>query len=147
MGLSPQVWGKAGWNFIHSVALSYPTKPTKEDKENYLSFLKSLQYVLPCPTCANNFKDKLEKNPPNLENRKSLFKWTVDAHNEVNKEHNKKIISYQEAYDLLFDEIRKQNEMFEKGLKKSLIIEDVKTILPFMGLSILFAYIITRKTK
>lgn len=145
MGLSPQVWGKAGWKFIHSIALSYPNIPTKEDKENYLTFLKSLQNVLPCPTCADNFRKKLEKNPPNLENRKSFFEWTVDAHNEVNKEHNKRILSYEEAHDLLSDEIMKQRLKFERQFRKSLIFQNAKIIIPLMGVSVLFAYVITRK--
>jgi hypothetical protein len=29
MGISPKVWGKEGWHFIHYVALNYPDKPTQ----------------------------------------------------------------------------------------------------------------------
>ena len=147
MGLSTEVWGKEGWRFVHSVALSYPLKPTKEDKENYLNFFKSLQYVLPCPICADNFKKKIEKTPPNLENRKTLFHWTVDAHNEVNKENGKKIFTYDEAFDSIYEEIKKEQQKYNLNMKRLMIIEDVKTILPYMALSVFFSYVITRKTK
>lgn len=98
MGYSPKLWGSEGWHFIHFVALNYPNNPTEEDKTNYLNFLKSLEFTLPCEGCAYNFAQKLKKSPPNLNSRNELFEWTVDVHNQVNKENGKKILSYEEAY-------------------------------------------------
>jgi hypothetical protein len=93
--MSPKIWGRQAWHFIHCVALSYPVNPTEKDKEKYLAFFKSL--VLPCPACLDHFKQNMEKTRPNLESKQTLFNWTVDIHNSINAEHNKQIFSYDEA--------------------------------------------------
>jgi hypothetical protein len=97
MGLSPSLWGRQAWHFIHIVSLNYPNKPTDEDKDNYLAFFKSLRHILPCPICAKHFEENMEKLPIRLENTKDLFEWTVDIHNEVNKSNGKIELSYEEA--------------------------------------------------
>ena len=97
--MSPKIWGRQGWHFIHCVAMSYPQNPTDQDKHNYTAFFRSLQNVLPCPSCAENFRAKMEKYPPSLENPQSLFKWTVDMHNFVNAENGKPILSYDYALE------------------------------------------------
>lgn len=95
-------WGPGAWKFLHSVALKYPDNPSDNDKNNYLLFFDNLQHVLPCPKCKENYKDHLKKFPlkESLEDNISLFKWTVDIHNEVNSMNNKKIYSYDEALQL-----------------------------------------------
>ena len=100
--IKPSAWGPGAWKLIHYAALAYPENPTNEDKQNYMNFFTSLQYILPCPACAKNFKKNLEKFPlrESLDNNKTLFQWTVDIHNEVNKESNKKEYSYEEALEI-----------------------------------------------
>jgi hypothetical protein len=100
--IKPKIWGPCGWNFIHYVALGYPTEPTENDKENYKNFFYSLQHILPCQKCADNFKENIEKHPIDnyLDNQNSLTKWTFDIHNMVNKENNKPILSYDEAINI-----------------------------------------------
>jgi hypothetical protein len=105
MGYSPLIWGKEGWHFIHFVALAYPEYPTEEDKINYSKFFESLKDVLPCPTCSYNYEKKIKEHPPALENKKSLFRWTVDVHNSVNKENGKEIVSYEDAEKKLFADL------------------------------------------
>jgi hypothetical protein len=102
MGLSPKLWGNSGWKFIHYVACAYPENPTHKDKIDYYIFFNSLENVLPCPFCAENYKKKVEKNLPNLNSRKELFEWTVDIHNSVNREHGKPELSYEDAIKVLF---------------------------------------------
>jgi hypothetical protein len=106
MGLSPKLWGKEGWRFIHYVAVTY--QPSK--KEEYLQFFKNLPEILPCPVCGSHFKINMEKYPPNMENAKTLFNWTVDMHNLVNKENGKKILNYEQAYNELFPMLVKENK-------------------------------------
>lgn len=101
MGYSPKLWGNEGWHLIHYVALNYSQNPTEEEKKRYLTFLESLQYVLPCIGCANNWGEKLKKHPPNLESRSGFFKWSVDMHNQVNKSNGKKELSYDDALNKL----------------------------------------------
>jgi FAD-linked sulfhydryl oxidase len=132
MGYSPLLWGRQAWHFIHFVALSYPDTPNDLDKRNYLRFFKSLHKTLPCPTCAEHFKENMKKIPIRLENRKSLFEWTVDIHNEVNKENKKRILSYEQA----IEEINKNalpND--DKSIKKAILLSASVS-----ALIMLFAY-------
>jgi hypothetical protein len=97
MGFSPLQWGRQGWHFIHAVALGYSNTPTEEEKKAASDFINSLTIILPCIHCATNFKEKIEKYPPRLDNSKDFFEWTVDIHNEVNKENGKDVLSYNQA--------------------------------------------------
>jgi len=103
MELKPEKkdWGPSGWSFIHYVALGYPDNPTNNDKENYKTFYNNLRNVLPCHKCAINYQSHLEDIPigPSLVGPNELFRWTIDIHNEVNKELGKRTYSYQEVYD------------------------------------------------
>ena len=97
MGFSPNYWGRQAWHFIHMVALSFPDEPTQEEKDRYYKFYESLGYTLPCETCSKHYREKFQKNPPNMENSEKLFRWTVDIHNSVNADNGKKQISYEKA--------------------------------------------------
>jgi FAD-linked sulfhydryl oxidase len=138
MGLSPEVWGRAGWRFIHAVALTYPVKPTEKEKKIYASFLQSLGDVLPCPFCGEHFKQNMKNHPPNLDSRKTFFNWTVDMHNFVNVSNNKPEISYEEALDN-FNKEGDQTKLFDinfvKGILASVVIS---------GLILTLAYKLSR---
>lgn len=97
MGLSPLIWGSQAWHMIHCVALNYPENPTELDKQKYLGFFNALADTLPCEICGQHFKKEMEKRPPDLKDRESLFNWTVDVHNAVNKRNGKRPLSYTEA--------------------------------------------------
>jgi hypothetical protein len=106
MGISPEFWGKHGWHFIHSIALAYPDEPTEEQINKYMAFFNSLHEVLPCPICGYHFKENMAVVPIRLSNKTELFNWTVDMHNEVNKQNGKKVLTYEEA----LNEILKNSE-------------------------------------
>ena len=61
--LKPKIWGPHGWKFMHFVSLGYPDNPTDQDKQNYKNFYYSLQHILPCEKCAQNYKHNLAKYP------------------------------------------------------------------------------------
>jgi hypothetical protein len=100
--ITPNLWGPHGWKFLHYVTLGYPMNPTENDKQNYKMFFSSLQSVLPCSKCSENFKQNLKDYPiePALENRDSLIKWFIDIHNSVNNELNKPELEYEKAIQL-----------------------------------------------
>ena len=104
--METKIWGPSAWKFLHSVALVYPENPTDKDKQNYFNFYMNLQNILPCPRCKENYKKHLEIFPLQkaLENNQSLFQWTVDIHNEVNKINNSRIYTYKEALDLYLNQ-------------------------------------------
>ena len=107
-----QDWGPEAWSLIHYTALAYPVQPTDADKENYKTFYYSLQNTLPCPKCAKNYQRHLKDIPIDeaLDGPEELFKWTIDIHNEVNKELGKRKYSYEEVSDKYIK--KKENKIF-----------------------------------
>lgn len=99
--MEPKVWGKYLWTSIHFIALGYPDNPTPDDKQNYKHFYTNLWKVIPCFKCAQNYQRHLDELPidGSLSNNMSLFKWTVDMHNIVNKELGKRVWTLDEALE------------------------------------------------
>lgn len=98
--MSPEIWGRYGWDFIHLVTCGYPKNPTQEDKDNYYRYFMALQHVLPCGKCRKNMGEHLLKNPLNdeaLRDRESMIKWGIDMHNIVNYYTGKDLLTYPEA--------------------------------------------------
>ena len=101
--MDPQVWGPPGWTFLHSITLAYPACPKKEDKEAMRTFFMNVGNVLPCDKCQSNFKKHLKKYPLTnriLCSREGLVNWLIDIHNEVNKMHGKRELSYEEVLQI-----------------------------------------------
>jgi len=110
--MEPTKWGNYGWGFIHNVALGYPTDISYMLKEQYRIFFESFGDVLPCVECSKHYKQLIAKTPPDFTNKDTLFKWTVDIHNQTNHKLNKKTITYENAYNIWLhnkDIIRKKN--------------------------------------
>lgn len=84
--MDPQLWGRQGWHFLHAVTLSYPERPTQNQKKRMANFFNELQYVLPCRVCQQNFQNHMKQIPiePFLESRKELVKWLHTIHNLTN---------------------------------------------------------------
>lgn len=97
--MEPKIWGKYFWTTIHLVALGYPDTPSHTDAENYKHFYMNFWKVLPCYSCSENYKKHLEELPIDqfLKDNTTLFKWTVELHNIVNKELGKRTVTLEEA--------------------------------------------------
>ena len=54
---------------------------------DYSRFYNALPGILPCGVCGRHLKEHLESMPIEaaLDTRQSLFRWTVDLHNAVNR--------------------------------------------------------------
>jgi len=87
MHVPPEVWGPFFWHTIHIAALGYPQEPSYSDKKAAKEFFESLQYLIPCPICKQHYVSHLSKMPvgPSLDDRKDLFRWTINLHNDVNE--------------------------------------------------------------
>jgi hypothetical protein len=101
--MEPNIWGPAGWTFLHSITFQYPEEPTDIDKRKYFTFFHSLKNVLPCPTCREHYETSFEINQIRLNNRQELIEWLIDIHNDVNRTSGKKVYSYDEVYQLYND--------------------------------------------
>jgi uncharacterized protein YktA (UPF0223 family) len=117
--MDPKVWGPPAWTFLHSVTLAYPDNPTEVDRNNYKNFFNSLQPVLPCLKCSNNYLTHIQEDPVenHLENKESLVKWLVEMHNKVNRLYDKPDVSYDDMLQKYIDLYNVSNsKMFDKNI-------------------------------
>lgn len=100
--IPPETWGPFFWHTMHIVALGYPNEPTYAEKRAAKEFFESLAHLIPCPTCKMHYADHIKAKPvsPSLDNRKDLFRWTVEIHNLVNKDLGKP--EYTEAESIAY---------------------------------------------
>ena len=101
-GISPKIWGPAGWVFLHSIAANLPNRPNKPESSKEMqtykkriyahwNFINSLKYVLPCGDCRNNVQKNLKSlnwNIENLSSRKAFIEFMYKLHSKVNRETN-----------------------------------------------------------
>lgn len=97
--MDTKIWGPHAWNFLHSVALAYPEKPSMADRNAYYRFFQDLGAVLPCHYCKLHYSEHFVSSELTaaLESRQMLFEWTVNLHNKVNKALHKPTLSVKEA--------------------------------------------------
>jgi hypothetical protein len=97
--MDPTIWGPKLWFFIHTIALNFPDNPTYEEIRSYETFFNNLKDIIPCDKCKFHYSQRLNNNPiiKYLTNPDTLFRYTIDLHNDVNKSLNKKIYSYEEV--------------------------------------------------
>ena len=58
-GFQTLVWGPPTWMSIHITSFNYPPEPTEKDRQNYKIWLESMENVLPCRYCRENFAKKI----------------------------------------------------------------------------------------
>jgi hypothetical protein len=89
-----RVWGPHAWVFLHSVANTFPSRPTPAHREIYRDFFDCLVYVLPCKICREHYARWLRIEPLSFAviSRRSLQSWVSNLHNHVNQRLEKKII-------------------------------------------------------
>jgi hypothetical protein len=80
-------WGPHYWYTFHENASLYPDQPSTDDIQNERQYVNHFVTHLPCnTTCGDTAKTFIQNNPPDLTNKKAYFVWTVQFHNEINKE-------------------------------------------------------------
>ena len=93
-GMMTHVWGPSLWMSIHTMSFNYPVKPSAQDKKHYMNFIYSLEHVLPCRYCRENYKKNLVDTKFSLDKMKSrtiFSRYIYDLHNHINKMLGKKI--------------------------------------------------------
>ena len=85
-GMQTNVWGPAGWLFLHCIAANY----TPDKAQGYMMFFNSLKYVLPCGACRKNYtrilKEVLPLKKSVFKNRKTITLWLFMLHNQVQRD-------------------------------------------------------------
>jgi hypothetical protein len=85
------VWGPIKWKELHTRALT--SLPMESENEWFREYLRGL----PCPECRAHFEDFLKESPPDFSSRDRFFRWTVAAHNFVNRACGQREWSVEEA--------------------------------------------------
>ena len=105
-GLTPDVWGPAGWTFLHAITFEFPIEPTEMECIDMALFLSSMSYLLPCPDCCKHFQAELAKYdicpecPIVTGGRKILGPWLVKVHNDINRRLGKPHFPLKEAEEI-----------------------------------------------
>ncbi len=105
---SPEIWGSTFWKTLNLVVINYPPNPTNQDINDYKNFFISFGKVLPCKLCSVNYENHLNLNDleNGLKNKKNLIDFLINLHNKVNKSTNKRILSYEEAYEKIHNSLK-----------------------------------------
>lgn len=77
--IDPEYWGKSGWIFLNSIALTYEP----QYKEKYRQFILQLPFILPCKTCGNNLKKNIPTLDFALESKENFINWLIDVRNGI----------------------------------------------------------------
>lgn len=96
-------WGSATWNLIHYIAANLPQTLTSYQQESFVAFIVCLNNLLPCENCRNHMEEYTKNNDiyPHVNSGGfSVFKWTNDFHNDVNKRLGTKIVSLKDAFNM-----------------------------------------------
>lgn len=99
--MQPKIWGPDVWRSMHYIALGYPEHhPSLDVRQAFATFFEVLGTVLPCGKCSQHYAENLMQSPvaDAMNDRASLFGWTVDLHNKVNASNGKMPWSYDRAY-------------------------------------------------
>lgn len=141
MHLDAKIWGPHYWFFIHSLALSYPDSPNDIIKRKYYDFFMNLPLFLPDMEMAKGFSALLDTYPvsPYLNNKDSLFRWTVFIHNKINALLGTQPMTLDEAMDKYYANYEPQPTYLYKDLKIRRYYLHVGFILAVLALAVYFA--------
>jgi hypothetical protein len=121
-GMLTYVWGPSLWHFLHTMSFNYPIKPTNLDKKNYFNYIKSLEHILPCRYCRENFKKNMKKtnfSMKKMKDRTTFSKYIFDLHNHINNMlHKKSSISYEQVRNR-YENFRSRCSTNDKSNNKS----------------------------
>ncbi|CAP49245.1 uncharacterized protein PODANS_5_5710 [Podospora anserina S mat+] len=82
--------GRSSWTLLHSIAATYPEKPTPSEQSDVISFMKLFSKLYPCWVCAEDFQEYIERKQIKAGSRDEFGNWLCEAHNGVNKKLGKK---------------------------------------------------------
>jgi hypothetical protein len=102
-----KIWGPYFWFTLHTITLSYPDKPSYENKRHFNDFFINLQHVIPCNKCQQHYRNHITNNPIStaLDSKEHLVVWLFNLHNIVNESLGKKKMEFpdfQEKYRKIY---------------------------------------------
>ena len=100
--IDSKYWGRCGWIFLNSIALTYDDTL----KEKYKQFILTLPYILPCKKCGYHLKESINKikNIDNiLKNKETFIIWLLEIRNNICKEQNRDTKTINDELNEIFD--------------------------------------------
>jgi hypothetical protein len=93
----PPCWGPVQWLALHQMLRGYPEQPSDAKRTALAAYVTALADVLPCESCSGHWRALLAQSPVDTSSRTAALKWSIDAHNTVNKRLGKPVLSYDDA--------------------------------------------------
>jgi hypothetical protein len=90
------------WDTLYFMILSYPPKPSPEQREQMRQFWRLFCKHLPCPVCVYHSSRYMQLNPVDTSSRLSLEQYYVEFRNEVNARLKKPVFSLKESRESLY---------------------------------------------
>ena len=106
--INPKYWGKSGWIFLNSIALTY--KP--ENKEKYKLFFSQLPFLLPCSTCGANLINNMHTLDDALTNKSTLLNWLLEVRNNVQIENGRPLRTFEFNMNEIFNDCNSYNSIY-----------------------------------
>ena len=143
MSLDAKIWGPCYWNFLFTVALTYPLHPNETSKKKYYDFIQNFSLFIPIPNMANFFLELIDAYPvtPYLDSRESMIKWVHFIHNKVNVDLKIPEMSLEDALHAYY----KQYEPKETQIKNELLKREKYLYAGFITLLIMSSFYIYKK--
>lgn len=113
--INPKIWGKAGWIFLFSIALTYEFK----NKDFYKIFFISIENILPCNSCRKNYKKHInDLNDTVFNNKENLLNWLLNIKNEIAIENKQPIITLDDMLNEIYNNNKKtiDNEIIDNEI-------------------------------
>ena len=82
---NPLVWGRHFWTVYDLIAETYPHRPSSKEKDAALDYFNSQKYLIPCQTCAANYRSIIKEFPPRVSSRGALQEWLATVKTQVAK--------------------------------------------------------------
>ncbi|KAL2752191.1 hypothetical protein ACRALDRAFT_1083725 [Sodiomyces alcalophilus JCM 7366] len=82
--------GNSTWTLLHTIAATYPEKPSVTQRNDLQGFMETFSRLYPCWVCAEDFQDYMKRVQLKVGGRKEFGNWLCGAHNEVNRKLGKK---------------------------------------------------------
>jgi hypothetical protein len=104
----PEIWGPHYWFVMHTMAQTYPLRPSQSTKRKYYDFIMNLPLFLPDAEIGNRFSQLIDSYPvsPYLDKRDNFVLWVHFIHNKINVSLGKPemttieaLEAYQRAYE------------------------------------------------
>jgi FAD-linked sulfhydryl oxidase len=83
--------GRNSWSVLHTITAYYSDKPSLPQQQDMSNLFNIWSRVYPCKECADDMKQDLKEEPPDLRSRHHLSQWLCRLHNKVNNKLGKEM--------------------------------------------------------